>query len=139
MTRLASVVLVVRNLERALTVYEQGLGLQRLGEPSEVPSLGARHVLLAADNCTLELLEPRDQTMPPALFLRARGEGVFALGVAVENLELTRESLRLALVSVRGGEAAPDRPPARLFVRPSDAHGVLLEVGPPAAGQPPDA
>jgi catechol 2,3-dioxygenase-like lactoylglutathione lyase family enzyme len=138
MIRLASIVLVVRDLERALTVYEQGLGLQRVAEPSDVPSLGARHVLLAADNCTLELLEPHDQTMPPALFLRARGEGVFALDVEVENPEITREQLRLALVTALGGEAVPGQKPARLFVRPSDAHGVLLQVGalatPPTGG-----
>lgn len=133
MTCLATVVLVVRNLERALTVYEQGLGLRRLGEPSEVPSLGARHILLAADNCTLELLEPHDHTMPPGIFLRARGEGVFALGVAVENPEATREQLRLALVTTRGGASTPGGPPSRLFVGPADAHGVLLEVGPIAA------
>src|SRR5262245_6930396 len=134
MTRLASVVMVVRNLERALAVYEQGLGLRRLADPSDVPSLGARHVLLAADNCTLELLEPKDQTMPPGIFLRARGEGVFAVGVEVENPELTREQLRLAFVTARGGDAVPGRAPGRLFVRPSDAQGVLLEI---SAAPPP--
>jgi len=123
MTRLASLVLVVRNLAHALAVYEQGLGFTRVDEPSDVPSLGARHVFLRAENCLLELLEPHDETMPPGLFLRARGEGLFAMGVGVDDPGRARERLRSASVDVRG-EAG------RLFVRPGDAHGVLVEVGP---------
>jgi hypothetical protein len=53
MARIAALVLVVRNLERALAVYEHGLGFERVEGPSDVPSLGARHALLRGENCTL--------------------------------------------------------------------------------------
>jgi catechol 2,3-dioxygenase-like lactoylglutathione lyase family enzyme len=131
MTRLVSLVLVVRNLERALTVYEAGLGFERVEAPSDVPSLGARHIFLRADNCMLELLEPHDETMPPGLFLRARGEGVFSIAVGVDDPVAARDRLRQAFVEVRGvpGEQK------RVFVRPNDAHGVLVEVNP--LGAPP--
>jgi hypothetical protein len=130
MTRLTSLVLVVRTLERALAVYEQGLGFARLGDPEDVPSLGARHVLLRADNCTIELLEPHDDRMPPGIFLRARGEGVFAMELGTDDPAALRERLAQVSVEARGAETA-----ARLFVRPNDAHGVLVEVGrtPPSA------
>jgi catechol 2,3-dioxygenase-like lactoylglutathione lyase family enzyme len=133
MTRVVSLVLVVRNLERALTVYEGGLGFTRTGDPSEVQSLGARHIFLRADNVTIELLEPHDETMPPGLFLRARGEGVFSLSVGVDDPVATRDQLRQALVDVRGAPGEQQR----MFVRPNDAHGVLVEVttvtAPPSA------
>src|SRR5206468_2822543 len=54
MTRLVSLVLVVRYLEHALAVYERALGFARVGEASDVPSLGARHVFLRAQNCLFE-------------------------------------------------------------------------------------
>ena len=79
MTRLASLVLVVRNLERALVIYEQALGFTRVDEPCEVPNMGARHVFLRAENCLLELVQPNNEKSPPGLFMRQRGEGMFAM------------------------------------------------------------
>src|SRR5438093_6564989 len=96
MTRLASLVLVVRDLERALAVYEQGLGFARVGEPSDVPSLGARHVFLRAENCLLELVQPRDERSPPGLFLRQRGEGMFAMELLVDDPAEARAQLSQA-------------------------------------------
>lgn len=129
MTRVSLLVLVVRNLDHALTVYEQGLGLVRDAEPSDVPSLGARHVFLRAENCVLELLEPHDDKMPPGIFLRARGEGLFAVGVTVGEPGAVRERLATAALEVRGAAEA-----GRFFLRPADAHGVLVEV---SAAEPP--
>src|SRR5439155_24536015 len=96
MTRLASLVLVVRDLEHALAVYEQGLGFTRLGEPSDVASLGARHVFLRAENCLLELVQPHDEKSPPGLFLRQRGEGMFAMELRVDDPKKTRDDLARA-------------------------------------------
>jgi catechol 2,3-dioxygenase-like lactoylglutathione lyase family enzyme len=124
MTRLASLILVVRNLERAVAIYEQALGFVRVDEPSDVPSLGARHVVLRAENCLIELVEPHDEEKPPGLFLRARGEGMFGLELQVEDPDEARRQLSLAFVDVRG---TPDDP-KRWYVRPADAHGMLIEV-----------
>jgi methylmalonyl-CoA/ethylmalonyl-CoA epimerase len=130
MTRIAYLVIVVKSLDRALLVYEQGLGFYRLHEPCPVPSMGAWHVLLRAENCVLELLEPHDETKPPGAFLQARGEGVFAMAVRLEAPEIARERLQTAGVELLG--IAPDTEPGdaqRWYVRPSDAHGLLLDVG----------
>jgi hypothetical protein len=129
MIRVASLVLVVRNLERAMAVYEQGLGFSRLDEARDVPSLGARHVLLRAENCVLELLEPHDHEKPPGLFLRARGEGVFAMELAVADPGRARRELADAGVEVRGAEE-------RWYIRPADAHGVLVQVASLDAPEP---
>ena len=129
MTRLASLVLVVRDLERALAVYEQGFGFARVGEASEVPSLSARHVFLRAQNCVLELVQPHDDKSPPGLFLHQRGEGMFAMELRVEDPAKARQDLAQAQVQARGA-------PERWYVRPVDAHGMLVEVAPADAPDP---
>jgi hypothetical protein len=125
MTLLGSLVLVVRDLEHAMAVYEQGLGFSRTEEASDVPSLGARHVFLRAENCLVELLEPHDHEKPPGLFLRARGEGVFAMEVRVPDPGRARRELSDAGVEVRGAAAGAEE---RWYIRPADAHGVLVQV-----------
>ena len=133
MARVAALVFVVRNLERALAVYEHGLGFERVEGPSDVPSLGARHVVLRGENCILELLEPRDERLPPGIFLRARGEGVFALGVGVSGPGQVAERLKQAFIQVRGAVDESAGPGGRIFIAPTDAHGVLVEVSAAAA------
>lgn len=122
MIRVATVVLVVRNLDRAVALYEQGLGFERIGEAEDVPSVGARHVVLRAGNCQLELLEPRDESKPPGLFLRARGEGVFAVELETPDAQDVRDRLAGMFVQARGG--------AHWYVPPTDAHGLLVQVRP---------
>ena len=129
MPRLATVVLVVRDLYRALALYEEGLGFKRLEDPNDVPSLGARHVVLRADNCLIELLAPNDDEKPPGRFLKARGEGVFSLALEVADPVQAGAELTARSVETRG--AADD--PQQWYVRPADAHGLLLQVGPTAS------
>jgi len=137
MARVAALVFVVRSLERALAVYENGLGFERVEGPSDVPSLGARHVVLRGDDCTLELLEPHDERLPPGIFLRARGEGVFALGVDVSAPGQAAARLKQAFIQVRGAVGESAGPPGgRMFIAPIDAHGVLVEIN-AAADEPP--
>src|SRR5947207_572437 len=116
MTRLAGLVLVVRNLDRAIAIYERGLGFQPLDAPVDVPSLGAGQVVLRGENCLLELLEPYDEERPPGMFLRARGEGIFSLALELDQPADAREQLAGAFVDVRG--AGDD--PQRWYIRPAD-------------------
>jgi catechol 2,3-dioxygenase-like lactoylglutathione lyase family enzyme len=127
MARIATIVLVVRDLEAALALYETHVGLERVEDPSDVPSLGARHAVLRAQDCLVELLEPRDEGMPPALFLRARGEGVFSVALALEDPVAARERLRAAGIEPRG----PADHLGRWWLPPGDAFGILLRAGPP--------
>jgi catechol 2,3-dioxygenase-like lactoylglutathione lyase family enzyme len=125
MTRLTAVVLVVRDLDRAVAIYE-ALGFEAVGEATEIASLGARRVLVQAENCTVELLQPLDDEKPPGLFLRARGEGVFSIALDVDDPAEARDRLAARFVDARG--AAEDS--ARWWIRPADAHGLLIQVSP---------
>jgi methylmalonyl-CoA/ethylmalonyl-CoA epimerase len=136
MAHIEHLVLVVRDLNQALTLYERGLGLSRVAPPVDVPSIGARRVHLRTENCLLELLEPHDPTKPPGAFLAKRGEGVFAIGVRVDGLGETMQALHAAGVAPAGPTGNPGDVDETWYVRPSDAHGVLLElaaVGTPAS------
>src|SRR5438128_2426035 len=131
MASLEHLVLVVRDLERALGLYERGLGFARVEDVSDVPAIGARRIVLRAENCLLELLEPHDETKPPGAFLSARGEGVFALGVRSADVEETLAQLRRAGVAAAGptgGGGGGGGEGEYWYLRPADAHGVLVEV-----------
>jgi catechol 2,3-dioxygenase-like lactoylglutathione lyase family enzyme len=128
MAHIEHLVLVVRSLDQALTLYQRGLGLATLEAPADVPSVGARRVYLRTGNCLLELLEPHDPKKPPGIFLATRGEGVFAIGLRVESLEDTVGALRSAGVAPAGPTGNPGDPDETWYVRPGDAHGVLLEL-----------
>ena len=125
-------VLVVRDLDRALGLYERGLGFVRVDGISDVPAIGARRIFLRAENCLLELLEPHDETKPPGAFLAARGEGIFALGLRTADMEETLAQLRRAGIAPAGptGDAGEAE---YWYLRPTDAHGVLVELGTPGA------
>jgi catechol 2,3-dioxygenase-like lactoylglutathione lyase family enzyme len=126
MARVASLVLVVRKLEAALALYEGGFGFVRMGPPRNVSSVGAWQIFLRADNCTIELLQPHDAAKPPGRFLDARGEGLFALAIAVDDPDAARTRLTASGVSVLAVAEGPDG--ERWYLRPADAHGVLIEL-----------
>ncbi len=136
MTSVTGLVLVVADLEHALAVYEVGFGFIRVSTLDDVPGLGARRVLLRAGNIELELIQPYDAAKPPGLFLRERGEGVFAMTVGVDDLGRARERLERAGVTMVGQTGGGALPPTPGFVRPRDAHGVLVEVTPAPVAEP---
>ena len=80
-----------------------------------------------AQNCLLELVQPRDQQSPPGRFLHQRGEGMFAMELRVDDPARAREQLAHASVQTPGAAE-------HWYVRPVDAHGVLVEVA--SAGAP---
>ncbi|HZP43584.1 MAG TPA: VOC family protein [Candidatus Binatia bacterium] len=126
MIRVASMVLVVRSLERALVIWETGLGLAPTGPPRNVSSIGAWQIFLRADNLSLELLEPHDHAKPAGRFLAARGEGLFALALAVEDADAARARLAAHGVSALAVAEGPEG--ERWYLRPADAHGILVEL-----------
>lgn len=128
MTRIPYLVLVVKDLEKALAVWEAGLGFYRISEPTWVAALGAKQVLLRAENAVIEILEPHDESLPPGAFLRAKGEGVFA--VAARLPQAAQAAARLASVGAQpiGGKDEKSGKP-RWYVRPGDAQGVLVDLG----------
>jgi methylmalonyl-CoA epimerase len=122
------IAIAVQNLDEAIKVYKEALGLELAGE-EEVPEQGVRVAFLPIGDTRLELLEPLSSESPVAKFLEKRGEGIHHICLEVEDLEKT-----LAELASKGVKLIDEKP--RLgahgrkmaFVHPKSLHGVLLEL-----------
>ena len=125
--RVHHVAVVVRDLEAALAVYRDRLGLP-LEVVLPIESDGVRIAFLTVGQSKIELVEPTDDATGVARFLAARGEGFHH--VCLEVADLGAELSRLAGEGVELIDGAPRKgaegPVA--FIHPRSCHGVLVEL-----------
>lgn len=120
--------IVVKDIETALKVYRDALGLE-LVKTEFVPEQAAKIAFLPAGESEIELVEPTSDDSGVARFLTRRGEGVHHICLEVEDIEVT-----LAQLAAQGMELIDERPRAGsdgqkyAFVHPKSAHGVLVEL-----------
>lgn len=125
--RIDHVAVVVRDLEAALRVYRDALGL-----PVEailpIPSDGVRIAFLPIGESKIELVEPTTRDTGIARFLEKRGEGFHHVCFEVRHLAETLT--RLAIDGVELIDTAPRKgaegPVA--FIHPRSCSGVLVEL-----------
>ena len=126
-SRVHHVAIVVHDLEQALGLYRDRLGLS-LGAVVPVESDGVRIAFLDVGESKVELVEPTDPSTGVARFLESRGEGFHH--VCLEVADLGAELDRLA----ESGIELIDRSPRRgaegpvAFIHPRSCHGVLVEL-----------
>lgn len=126
--------LAVKSLDRARTFWETHFGAQ-FGEVEDVRVDGYRYVPFTVAGFTLELLEPYRSDSPVARFLDRRGEGVYQIALAVEDVDAAAAALRAAGLTVLGPRTYPEDVVLEgcrwkeAFVHPRDAHGVLVFIG----------
>ena len=88
-------------------------------------------------DATLELIEPLSAEAPIAKFVAKRGEGLHHICLRVTDIEATMADLR-----AKGIEFVDDLPRqgahgSRIaFIKPSSAHGLLVEIKQPEITQP---
>ncbi len=122
------VAVVVQDLKRALTFYQDALGLE-VSERREVPDEGVEIASLPLGASEIELLHPTDAESGVARFLEKRGEGLHHICLTVEDVEAAMEQLRDAGAEMLGDEPRVNAEGRRyIFVHPKSAHGVLLEL-----------
>lgn len=125
---MAHVGIAVKDLDEALKLYSERLGLRPervvVNERDEV-----RIALLRLGNNAIELLEPSSPTSLLVRFLERRGEGIHHICLRVSDIEEAMGRLREAGVSLV--DEAPRESPfgGRIaFVHPKSTHGVLIEL-----------
>lgn len=131
--RVHHVALVVRDIEAALALYRDALGLP-LELVLPIASDGVRIAFLGIGETKIELVEPTDGTTGVARFLESKGEGFHH--VCFEVAELAETLDRLAADSIELIDRVPRRGAegAVAFLHPRSAHGVLIELIEKAGG-----
>jgi methylmalonyl-CoA/ethylmalonyl-CoA epimerase len=126
-TKIHHVAVIVRNLEAALGLYRDKLGLN----VESILNMEYDHVtigFLPVGDTKIELVQPTDNTTGSARFLESKGEGFHHVCFEVPDIQKALDSLAamgLTLVDVaprKGGEG----PVA--FVHPRSCNGVLVEL-----------
>lgn len=126
--RIAHIGIAVRNLDEALRLYHDTLGLPLHGRET-VESDCVTVAFLPIGDTQVELLEATDPESPVARFIEKRGEGVHHVAFEVDDVEqalgvLRERGFRLIDETPRTGAGG-----ARVaFVHPRSTHGVLIEL-----------
>ena len=126
-TRIHHVAVIVRDLDAALGLYRDKLGLK----VESVLDMAYDHVtigFLPIGEVKIELVQPTDNTTGSARFLESKGEGFHHVCFEVPDIQAALDrvaAMGLILVDTvarKGGEG----PVA--FIHPKSCHGVLVEL-----------
>ena len=126
--RICHIGIIVRDIEKALTVYQGALGLH-LAKIQERPDLAATIAFLPTGDSEIELVQPVTSDSDVAKFLEERGEGIHHMCLEVDDIERALSDLR-----ERGLQVIDEIPRVGpegerfAFIHPKSAHGVLLEL-----------
>ncbi len=120
--------IAVRNLEEAMTIYTDILGLECEGtEKIDEQKIIVATILVGG--IKVELLQPTHPDGPIGKFIKKRGEGIHHIAFRVDNIdkmldELKKQGARLTDEKPRIGAGG-----ARIaFIHPKDMKGVLIEL-----------
>jgi methylmalonyl-CoA/ethylmalonyl-CoA epimerase len=122
------VVMVVNDLNEGMAQYEKTLGIKP-SRTGEQPQEGFKNAIYdLPGGGFLELIQPTDAIGPVAKGLAARGEGVYLVALAVDDLAAEVAAMRQRGVRLIG-DPGPGQPiTGRVFVHPRDTKGVLMQL-----------
>jgi methylmalonyl-CoA/ethylmalonyl-CoA epimerase len=126
-TKIHHVAVIVRDLDAALNLYRDKLGLA-VEMVTDMPYDHVTIGFLPVGEVKIELVAPTDNTTGSARFLESKGEGFHHVCFEVPDIQAALDGLAaMGLVLIdkaarKGGEG----PVA--FVHPKSCHGVLVEL-----------
>ena len=125
---IAHIGIAVRDLDEALRLYHETLGLPLHGRET-VESDGVNVAFLPAGDTELELLEATDPESPVARFIEQRGEGIHHIALEVDDVAETLKTLRGRGYRLIDEEPRIGAGGVRVaFVHPRSTNGVLIEL-----------
>jgi methylmalonyl-CoA epimerase len=120
--------LAVRDLEAAVSTYEQAFGIQ-IGHRERSESEGITAATFQVGEVEIELMEPVSEDSPVGRFLARRGEGVHHLAYTVEDVATALSRARSAGLETLDQEPRPGLAGTRVgFIHPHSLNGVLTEL-----------
>jgi methylmalonyl-CoA/ethylmalonyl-CoA epimerase len=128
MKALHHIAVCVRDLDSALRVWRDGLGLELVGV-EEMPARGIRMAMLHVGDVMIELLQPTSDASEVAGFMARHGEGLHHVALEVDEIDSALRQANVAgmseVVRVAGAGAGGTRV---AFLHPRSANGVLVEL-----------
>ena len=121
---------VVRDIEDALNVYTDILGLDPPVYRMDFPELGFKNAMLRIGEFGIELMETTttDPKNEFVRFLDRHGEGVYHVCVIVDDIEAQIKSLRDEGADVLEVPSSQSIGQKRAFVKRRSTKGVLIEM-----------
>jgi methylmalonyl-CoA/ethylmalonyl-CoA epimerase len=126
-TKVNHIAIVVEDIEKALNVYRDAVGLS-LEHIAEEPAEEVRVAFLPTESGEIELIQPTTQDSGVAKFLAKRGEGLHHICLEVDSIDNSIEALQSRGLQILGESRVNQRGDTYVFVHPKSAHGVLLEL-----------
>jgi methylmalonyl-CoA/ethylmalonyl-CoA epimerase len=128
------VVIAVNDLNEGIAQYEKTFGLKpsRTGERPDDGFKSAFYDLPGGG--FVELIQPTDATGPVAKGLAARGEGVYLVALAVEDIDSEVAAMRERGVRLIGDPGPGQSISRMVFVHPRETKGVLVQLTPRKSG-----
>ena len=134
--RINHVGVAVKELERALDIYQGQLGLP-LQHRQTVEDQGVEAVLLGVGHSHVELLAPLGPDTPVGKFLESRGPGLHHVAYGTDDIDAALELARAAglrLIDELPREGIMGSRVA--FIHPASTGGVLTELVQPGSERP---
>jgi methylmalonyl-CoA/ethylmalonyl-CoA epimerase len=126
-SRIHHVAVVVRDLDAALGMYRDRLGLNiELVLP--IASDGVTIAFLTVGESKVELVAPTDPGTGVARFLESRGEGFHHVCFETPDVDVALAGLAAAGVEVIDRQARRGAEGPVAFLHPRSCHGVLVEL-----------
>jgi methylmalonyl-CoA/ethylmalonyl-CoA epimerase len=125
--KLNHIAIVVEDIDQALAVYRDTLGLT-LDHLVEEPAEAVKVAYLPTPTGEVELIQPTTTDSGVAKYLAKKGEGLHHICLEVDSIdEATRRMARQGM-QVLGEVRTNKRGDKYIFVHPKSAHGVLVEL-----------
>ena len=121
------IAIVVEDIDRALTVYRDALGLP-LENLAEEPAEAVKVAYLPTAAGEVELIQPTTTDSGVAKYLAKKGEGLHHICLEVDSIEDTTRQMTGQGMQVLGQVRTNRRGDKYIFVHPKSAHGVLIEL-----------
>lgn len=123
------IAIVVEDIEKALGVYRDALGLelQKISEEA-AEAVNVAYLPTPDHHSEIELIQPTTADSGVAKYLAKRGEGLHHVCLEVDNLEDSIREMTERQLDVLGEIRTNQRGDRYIFIHPKSAHGVLLEL-----------
>lgn len=126
-TKLNHIAIVVEDIEQALAVYRDAIGLHLENVTAE-PAEAVRVAYLPTPTGEIELIQPTTPDSGVAKYLAKKGEGLHHICLEVNDIEATTRRLAEQGMEVLGEIRTNQRGDRYIFIHPKSAHGVLIEL-----------